>query len=223
MSVTLDDARLGLMRLRVLGTVGLLAVGLPSALAVEPAAAAGPPPPGYPTSEKVTPAWRDAENRRVVLRRGFYDHVTGRGFGWDKLYHRHNITNTNLVRFVTKNPSGGEPQGTARVYHAWSHYVECGRVVCTIKDRTPVRMVVEYGKRPTIGGWPAGNPVGVLTGYCVEQRYNPKCPWWVSDNRFIPSVAAQRSGRVGRIEGTAWSYKPLGKVGVAVPVHAVTD
>jgi len=217
------------MRLRVLlGLVLSLALGLPPAPAIGALAAAGPPPPGYPTAEKVRPVWRDADARRVVLRRGFYDHVTGRGFGWDKLYHRHNITNTNLVKFVTKEPSGGEPQGTARVYHAWSHYVECGRVVCTIKDRTQVRMVVEYGKRATIGGWPAGNPVGVLTGYCVDPRYNPKCPWWVSDSRFIPSVAAEYSWRADRgrhrAVGTVWSYEPLGKVGgVAVPVHAVTD
>ena len=34
----------------------------------------------------------------MLLRRGYYDAPSGKGFGWDKAYWRHGVVNTNVFR-----------------------------------------------------------------------------------------------------------------------------
>lgn len=53
--------------------------------------------PPYPMYDVIADA-TDLDGNHVVLRRGYYDAVTGRGFGWDKAYWKHGIINPNVFR-----------------------------------------------------------------------------------------------------------------------------
>lgn len=54
---------------------------------------APPPDPSYPVNDVIAEA-TDLDGNHVVLRRGYYDGK--RGFGWDKIFHKHGITNPSV-------------------------------------------------------------------------------------------------------------------------------
>jgi hypothetical protein len=58
-----------------------------------------PPPqnPPYPINDVIAVA-TDLDGNRVVLRRGYYDATTKRGYGWDKAYWKHGIVNVNVFK-----------------------------------------------------------------------------------------------------------------------------
>ena len=116
----------------------------------------------------------DARGVTAVLRRGFFDREANRGFGWDKVWNQHKITNTNAVSYMVRNPNGGSAQGTKRVYFAYANRVECGVINCTVREVVRTRTVVEFKYFPTYYGYSVGGQPGVLTAYC--DNYNPECP-----------------------------------------------
>lgn len=57
----------------------------------------------YPVNEVIAEA-TDLDGNHVLLRRGYYDASAGRGFGWDKAFWRHGVTNpkvfTDLISHI---------------------------------------------------------------------------------------------------------------------------
>lgn len=88
-----------------------------------------PPPAGsYPTNEVVAEA-AAVDGNHVVLRRGYYDERTQQGFGWDKAFWRHHVTNPN----VFKDRSHTVDRSVAKT-ELWS--TKCRLIVFTArKDR----------------------------------------------------------------------------------------
>lgn len=85
---------------RVLAILGL--VGSFGFLSVAPASAAMPPA-SYPT-QRIMGYARDVTGHTYPVRFGFYDPVSNKGFGKDKIYSKHNITSMNAIRFVLRSP-----------------------------------------------------------------------------------------------------------------------
>jgi hypothetical protein len=56
-----------------------------------------PPSPPYPVNDVIAEA-TDLDGNHVILRRGYYDATTGKGFGWDKAYWRHGVINPNVFK-----------------------------------------------------------------------------------------------------------------------------
>lgn len=143
-----------------------------AAFVATPAIAHAAPPP-FDYQKEVVGNYTDAAGRPVLLRRGYY--VDGVGFGWDKIYHKHRITNQNLVEKIVKNPNGGEEQGTARVYRGFAQRFHCDiSNRCSEVERIPLKAVVEFGNDANLGG-----PKGVITVFCEIGR--PDCPSWVNN------------------------------------------
>lgn len=131
-------------------------------------------PPPYDYQREVVATFYDGHGREVLLRRGWW--LGGNpGFGWDKIYHKHKITNMNLVEKIIQNPNGGELQGEARVYRGFAQRFRCdvsGR--CTEVERIPLKAVVDFRNDPNMGG-----QKGVITAYCEYGRDD--CPSWVNN------------------------------------------
>ncbi|GAB4989432.1 hypothetical protein MAHJHV58_18570 [Mycobacterium avium subsp. hominissuis] len=74
-----------------------------------------PPPNGsYPVNEVVAEA-TDLDGNHVVLRRGYYNAKTDRGFGWDKAYWKHGIVNPNVFKdLISHSRPVRQPDGTLR-------------------------------------------------------------------------------------------------------------
>lgn len=96
------------------------------------------------------------------------------GFGWEKIMHKHGITNVNLVEKLIENPNGGTERGTRPEYAGFAQRFSCdisGR--CTEVERIPLIAVVEFKDVPEMGG-----QLGVVTAYCEIGRDD--CPSWVN-------------------------------------------
>ncbi|HYB40084.1 MAG TPA: hypothetical protein VEF72_33165 [Mycobacterium sp.] len=55
------------------------------------------PDPAYPVNDVIAEA-TDLDGNHVILRRGYYDAATGRGFGWDKIYWKHGLDQPECVQ-----------------------------------------------------------------------------------------------------------------------------
>lgn len=129
--------------------------------------------PSYEYQRQVVATFYDGHGREVLLRRGWW--VGGRGFGWDKIYHKHKITNLNLIKKIIKNPNGGTVSGTAREYRGLAQRFQCdmsGR--CTEMERIELKAVVEFRIDSNMQG-----QKGVITAYC--NFGGPVCPNWVNN------------------------------------------
>jgi hypothetical protein len=161
--------------MRIRAWLGALVASASIALGVPAAAHAAPPPFGY--QKEVVASFTDGAGRPVLLRRGWYLGGTG-GFGWDKIFHKHGITNMNLVEKIIKNPRGGKQEGTSRVYEGFAQRFRCdisGR--CAEVERIPVKAVVEFRNDPNLGM----GQKGVITAFCNFGPGGPTlCPGWVN-------------------------------------------
>lgn len=161
------------MRVRLwtstLVATAVIAVGLPAA------AHAAPPPFGY--QKEVLANFTDTGGRPVLLRRGYF--TGGAGFGWDKIFHKHGITNMNLVEKIIRNPNGGQIDGTARVYSGFAQRFRCDvSNRCTEVERIPLKAVVDFRDDLNLGS----GQKGVITAYCnFGSGGPPRCPSWVSN------------------------------------------
>lgn len=163
---------------------------------VLPSANATPPPDGYPTDEVL---WTvNTSHGNIPLRRGFYDsdavnpypnvtgeNTTGVGFGMDKVYHKHNITNSDLVKLVMSSTEGRlklPDNPTVVNFRRSVTFMFCvpsstGPMCFPDEDKNPtydILVAAELDNFPDYFGWPAGDPVGVLTAYCVN--HDGWCP-----------------------------------------------
>ena len=129
-----------------------------------------------------------SDGKWAPLRRGYWDGVGG--FGADKIYHKHNIDNFNLVASTHLAPPN---QDGPTSYH---YLQEVGRTRCdwTIGplgdceqyESEILRMAVDYRTDdPNIPAEP--RPRGVITLYCTARgpQY-PDCEPWVNTTIDYP-------------------------------------
>lgn len=163
----------------------------------------------YPVNQ-VLRSETDHCGHKALLRRGYFNRQSGAGFGFDKMYHKHNLKQTGVFAFIIRNPDCGHLQGgTTQRYDAYAHRIECGLLGCEVTDIRHVWLAVD--RRPlfpseispedrrahrTISG-----QKGVITAFCEGEI---RCADWV--DRAINLRAAR-----GRDEHVTWSYTPLSK------------
>ena len=149
--------------------------------------------------------WRDASNKRVLLRFGTYDYK-GNGFGWVKIVAKHHILSPLSVKFVTRAPGGGVRDGNEYIYHAYANRKECVRGSCYYTDSVKVRAVVSWSAPKIHWGVKLdGGPIGVKTTYCVNANKAWACPPWVD---LAIGVKGTSSGKSEQ-SSIEWSYSPV--------------
>ncbi len=92
-----------------------------------------PPPSSYPVNDVVAEA-TDLAGNHVVLRRGYYDATKQQGFGWDKAYWRHHVSNPNVFTdLISHSRPVSNDNGTV-VYDVPINRVHCSRGFLGILD-----------------------------------------------------------------------------------------
>lgn len=93
-----------------------------------------PPPTGsYPVNEVIAEA-TDLDGNHVVLRRGYYDERTQQGFGWDKAFWRHHVTNPNVFKDLISHSRPISNNDGTLVYEVPINRVHCTRGPLGIAD-----------------------------------------------------------------------------------------
>ncbi|MCV7101127.1 hypothetical protein [Mycobacterium palustre] len=152
-----------------------------------------PPPPPYPINEVVAEA-TDLDGNHVVLRRGYYDERTDKGFGWDKAYWRHHVINPNVFKDLISHSRPISNENGVLVYEVPINRVHCTPGLFGIPDcedtgeSVTMRIVANINTgRPDV---PGGGQKGVISMYplaggsgVVEVAPNwTLCPPWVNKN-----------------------------------------
>ena len=151
----------------------------------------------YDTNEIVGGPWQDTCGNSVPLRRGYYDSDLGRGRGWDKIYHYHNMKNMDVVKETIESNCGeqdaNDSRGRTLIYRKEFYRQECSylstaTLICE-KKPPPVtfRAVVQMSDTLPNGQKLPGGASGVTTGYC-EDTPDRKCPGWMSSPHQIDTV-----------------------------------
>lgn len=130
-----------------------------------------PPPAGYPTAQ-VMASFSNSFGG-ITIRRGFWDSGPDQGFGYDKAYNKHGITHIDAQKMVLRSPNRAV-SGLQYRYTAYAREWINGQ----LNQQIEVWGIYDYRSFSTYYGWPAGNPLGLVTMYCVG--YNPRCPSWVT-------------------------------------------
>lgn len=155
---------------------------------------APPPDPAYPMNDVIADA-TDLDGNHVVLRRGYYDAASDRGFGWDKIYWKHGVVNTNVFNDLISHSRPIDNQGGTLVYEVLINRTHCtsgflGLPSCTDTGES-VTMKIVVNTNPSYDV-PDGGQKGVVTMYplpggsgVVEvQRNWTLTPPWV--NNYVP-------------------------------------
>ncbi|MGW3667429.1 hypothetical protein [Streptomyces sp. NPDC005141] len=109
---------------------------------------------------------------KASLRVGYYDRGQDKGFGWNKVKKKHNITKYSAVEYIAKSPNRNRV-GNTTTYHmtGYAGKYRCRNGVCTlVKQYKMILSVNEKVQRD-------GQDKGVITMYCVGVV---RCPNWVS-------------------------------------------
>jgi hypothetical protein len=70
--------------------------------------------PPYPVNDIIAEA-TDLDGNRIILRRGYYDATTKRGWGWDKAYWKRGVVNPNVFKdLISHSRPVHQPDGTLR-------------------------------------------------------------------------------------------------------------
>lgn len=160
---------------RLMGVAGAaLCAGLMVATPGTAVAQRPPPSVGYqahPVEHFVNPTGGE-----VLYRRGWwYAEQPNNGFGLDKVYHKHGITNNRVVELPVRYPKKMEDAGGGRYVHEGDFVLkECNLSGCTEKDRRTVRVVIDYAPWSIA---PERGHLGINTAYCVGDLV---CPGWVN-------------------------------------------
>ena len=131
-----------------------------------PQAPAQPPP--YPINDVIAEA-TDLDGNHVVLRRGYYDATTQRGFGWDKAYWRHHVVNPNVFTDLISHSRPVSNDNGTLVYEVPINRVHCSEGFLGLPDcqdtgeSVTMRIVANVNEgRPDI---PDGGQKGVISMY----------------------------------------------------------
>lgn len=115
----------------------------------------------------------------VFYRRGFwYSERPDSGFGYDKVFWKHNIKNDQVVAAVVTGPMQVKNQAPGR----WAHRGEFAQRVCklsgcTVSERVWVTVAIDYNPF-----WraPKSGMTGVVTAFCEFGNTRPRCPEWIN-------------------------------------------
>lgn len=152
---------------------------------------APPPDPAYPVNDVIAEA-TDLDGNRVVLRRGYYDGK--QGFGWDKIFHKHGITNPNVFNDLISHSRPVSSRDGRLEYNVEVDRTHCSQLSGPIYDcedtgeRLEMMIVVDTTENRV--GVPDGGQKGVITMYplpggdgVVEVQPGwTMAPPWVSGN-----------------------------------------
>lgn len=131
-------------------------------------AEAPPPAPPYPMYDVIAEA-TDLDGNHVVLRRGYYDAATKKGFGWDKAYWKHGVVNPNVFTDLISHSRPVSNENGTLVYDVPINRAHCtpgifGTADCQdTGESVTMRIVVNSNEgNPVV---PDGGQKGVITMY----------------------------------------------------------
>ncbi len=134
---------------------------------------------GYPMYQ-VLWQWKDSLGTPFVLRRGYYNAATDRGFGFDKVYWKHNLTE-RAVMATTKWPRIRTHIGGT----TWNYDTDVLRVrcsgwgpwrTCKVVEKKVVRAGHDFRKNHAGADAKA---FGIVTAFCLG---TVRCPDWVKNS-----------------------------------------
>lgn len=155
---------------------------------------APPPDPAYPVNDVITEA-TDLDGNHVVLRRGYYNSATDRGFGWDKIFWKHGLINPNVFKDLISHSRPIENQGGSLVYEVPINKAHCtsgflGLPSCTdtgesltmriVANTNPSYDVPDGGQKGVITMFPLPGGSGVVE---VKPNWTLTPPWV---NKYAP-------------------------------------
>lgn len=152
---------------------------------------APPPSRPYPINEVIAEA-TDLDGNHVVMRRGYYDATTQKGFGWDKAFWRHGVINKNVfVDLISHSRPVSNDNGTL-VYEVPINRAHCttGMFGTSCEDTgesLTMKIVVNTKASPDV---PGGGQKGLITMYPLAGgsgvvEMGPNWTWtppWVNNN-----------------------------------------
>ncbi len=160
--------------------------------APEPEAMAARPAPPVSYQAHVRKIFKNSVGGDVFYRRGYwYAETPDAGFGYDKVFWKHNIKNDQVVAAVVRAPMEVINKGNNR----WNHRGEFLRRVCklsgcTVAERVRVLVAIDYNPFRLA---PKSGMLGVVTAFCEFGKDRPRCPEWVNQvfggpARSVPGV-----------------------------------
>ncbi|MFJ4439750.1 hypothetical protein [Streptomyces sp. NPDC088923] len=134
---------------------------------------------------------------KASLRAGYYDRARDKGFGWNKVKKKHNITKYSAVEFIAKSPNR-DRVGKTTTYHltGYAGKYRCRNGVCKLEKQ--YKMILSVNQKVLRDG----QDKGVITMYC---KGVVRCPNWVS------TTLAKENKRSAAPAGDEYasSYAPL--------------
>lgn len=108
----------------------------------------------------------------LPLRYGNWSEQDDSGFGWIKIFNKHNITLGAAIEYVSRSPNRHHTGGTTYEHEAYANEVTCSHNRCKLTDQ--IKVVLKLDERELRDG----HRFGVVTQYC--QGVQGKCPDWVT-------------------------------------------
>jgi hypothetical protein len=154
-----------------------------------------PREPPYPVNQVIAEA-TDLDGNHVVLRRGYYDAPSGKGFGWDKAYWRHGVVNINVFKDLISHGRPVSKEGTVLTYEVPINRDHCTKGLLGIANcqdtGESVTMVIKVDTRTGSPDVPDGLQKRVITMFPLNGgsgvvELGPKWTWtppWV--NNYVP-------------------------------------
>lgn len=167
---------------------------------------------GYNYAEILTTVKNPEAPGEFPIRRGYFDGT--KGFGYDKAYHKHGLTNLEAIKKVAVSPNS-EWQGNSLVAKAYVGKYTCNFLTCNVEDQREVRVVFTTDKQHLDKTF--DSQVGMITAYCQNPDGAPKCPDWVQPSILRPGTPlagttmseSRAQNAEQEISITAFSYEPL--------------
>lgn len=128
---------------------------------------APPPTPPYPVNDVIAEA-TDLDGNHIVMRRGYYDAVTRKGFGWDKIYWRHGVVNPGVFSDLISHSRPIADEGGTLIYEVPINKTHCTSGFLGLPDcedtGESLTMRIVVNTNPSIDV-PGGGQKGLITMY----------------------------------------------------------
>ncbi|WP_146078865.1 MULTISPECIES: hypothetical protein [unclassified Rathayibacter] len=163
---------------------GIAATGI-GLVSTGPAMAAQPPA-GYPSTDTFATV-SSSTHGSFPIRRGFYDADIERGWGFDKVFHKHNIWSTNAMKKVMAS-TNSTLQGNGNYnLKAYAGNYDCVDGRCVLREQVELLGIYNPRSYDLYYGWPVGGKMGMQTLYC-KQGGEARCADWVTYSINHPGV-----------------------------------
>ncbi|MCZ4514002.1 hypothetical protein O3Q52_38885 [Streptomyces sp. ActVer] len=152
----------------VAATVMLGAFAIPAAATTSGEAEAAASNPAY----KILKHLDYSGPGKASLRVGYYNRAEDKGFGWNKVKKKHNITKYAAVEYIAKSPNR-DRVGNTTTYHmtGYAGKYNCNNGTCRLVKQ--YKMILSVNQKVQRDG----QDKGVITMYC---KGVVRCPNWVS-------------------------------------------